>query len=76
MLSVFLVEKDSAAAMSLMLKLTGVRHRQMIPVSKEEMRAWKSGKIYPIILPDYTPHKTFIEDRLLLEKLQEFLASE
>ena len=58
MLTVFLVDKYDDDAMSLMEKLSDVKHGQLIPVSTDEMKAWRSGKILPITLPDHTPNKT------------------
>ena len=62
MFTVFLVEESCPAAMSLMKKLSDIKHGQLILVTQDEMEAWMSGKVLPVTLLDYTPSKA-IEDQ-------------
>jgi hypothetical protein len=49
---VFLVNKDNPIAMSLIKKLSGAVHGQIIPVTSDEFKFVKSGSFLPIDLPD------------------------
>jgi len=49
---VFLVNENNPTAMSLIEKLANVKHGQMIPVSPEELKFFRTGNFVTLDLPE------------------------